>query len=158
MLVVPAATAVTKPVLASTVATEVLVEDHAPPASPLLEYVAVCPTVSGEVPLIVPTFTLGFTTTFCCALTGAPHPDDTVYVMVAVPALTPVTCPVEALTVAMEVFELLHVPPDVPLLVKLVEAPMQIGDEPETVPADTLALTVNRACALTGEPHPLFTV
>ena len=37
IVAVPAAIAVTNPVIGSTVATETLLEDHEPPASPLLE-------------------------------------------------------------------------------------------------------------------------
>ena len=49
--------------------------------------------------------------------TGLPQPLLTVYVMFVVPALTAVTSPVLAFTVAIAGLELLHVPPEVPLLV-----------------------------------------
>ena len=61
------------------------------------------------------------------------------------PAATAVTTPVE-LTVAIEVFELVHAPPLVPLLLYCVVAPIQSGDVPLTVPALTFAFTV-RLCA-----------
>ena len=54
MLAVPTATAVTKPVLAFTVATNILSLLHTPPGVPLLEYAAVAPIQSGVVPDIVP--------------------------------------------------------------------------------------------------------
>ena len=73
------------------------------------------------------------------------------------PAATPVTTP-DALTVAMEVFELLHVPPAAPLLLYCAVPLIQIGEAPLTVPADTFGLTVNNFDALTGEPQPLLTV
>jgi hypothetical protein len=79
-------------------------------------------------------------------------------VIVVVPAETALTCPVEALIVATEVFDELQVPPDVPLELYVAVPPMQSGEVPLTVPADTFAFTVKEACALTGEPHPLFTV
>ena|SRR5258706_562442 len=59
ILDVPAATAVTNPVLEFTVATEPLVLLHAPPAVPLLVYVAVALMQSGELPLTVPAVTFG---------------------------------------------------------------------------------------------------
>src|SRR5258706_14462389 len=59
IFVVPAATAVTNPVLEFTVATEPLVLLHAPPAVPLLVYVAVALMQSGELPLTVPAVTFG---------------------------------------------------------------------------------------------------
>ena len=74
MSVVPAATAVTNPVVVFTVATDVLVDDHAPPAVPLLLYVAVAPIQSGEAPLTVPALTLGDTVNVAKTDTGDPHP------------------------------------------------------------------------------------
>ncbi len=68
------------------------------------------------VPEITPGVTFGFTVTVFVAGPGALHP-VTVYLIVAVPDATPVTIPVDALTVAIPGFRLLHVPPGVPLLV-----------------------------------------
>ena len=73
------------------------------------------------------------------------------------PAATAVTTPDEV-TVAIEVFELLHEPPGSPLLLYCVVTPMQSGEEPLTVPAFAFGLTVNVFDALTGEAQPLFTV
>ena len=73
IFVVPALTAVTNPVVTLTVATEVLVLDHAPPAVPLLLYVAVAPIQSGEVPDTVPAFA-AFTVSVLNADTGLPQP------------------------------------------------------------------------------------
>src|SRR5580765_1037891 len=117
MSAVPAATAVTSPVDAFTVATEVLVLLHAPPASPLVVYVAVAAIQSGEVPLTVPAFAFGLIVIVLNEDTGLPQPLFTVYVISAVPAATAVTSPVDAFTVATEVLVLLHTPPGVPLLV-----------------------------------------
>ena len=62
--------------------------------------------------------------------------------MVAFPGATPVTTPVSGSTVAAAVLLLLQVPPEVPLLVNVVDAPTQIEDEPLTVPAFGVGLTV----------------
>jgi hypothetical protein len=70
----PALTAVTKPLLALTVATEALLLLQVPPASPVLLYVAVPPIQSGEVPLTVPAFTFGLTVTDCEAEAGPLQP------------------------------------------------------------------------------------
>ena len=78
MLVVPAESAVTSPVDAFTVATEVLLLLQVPPASPLLLYVAVWPIQSGEVPLTVPALAFGFTVKVFDALTGLLQPVLTV--------------------------------------------------------------------------------
>jgi hypothetical protein len=65
--------------------------------------------LSGEVPLTVPAVTFGETVNVLKELTAL-----TVYVISVVPALTAVTNPVVAFTVAMEVLVLLHVPPASP--------------------------------------------
>jgi hypothetical protein len=78
--------------------------------------------------------------------------------ILVVPALTAVTCPVDALTVATLVFELDHVPPLVPLELNVAVPPIHKGEVPLTVPADTFGFTVRAACELTGDPHPLLTV
>ena len=54
ILVVPADTAVTIPVVELTVATVVFELLHIPPVSPLLVYVAVAPIQRGESPLTLP--------------------------------------------------------------------------------------------------------
>jgi hypothetical protein len=78
IITVPALIAVTTPVEAFTVAIAVLLELQAPPALPLLEYVAVDPMQSGEVPLTVPADAFGLTVRDCCAVTGELQPLDTV--------------------------------------------------------------------------------
>jgi hypothetical protein len=52
----------------------------------------------------------------CEAETGLPQPLFTVYIILVDPALTPVTKPVLAFTVAIDVLPLLQVPPGSPLL------------------------------------------
>src|SRR6185369_11735638 len=81
-------------------------------------------------PLIAPAVTFGFTVSILEAL--AP---PTVYVILVVPAATAVTNPEPELTVATEVFELLHDPPASPLLEYVAVCPIQMGDVPLTVPA-----------------------
>ena len=78
MFVVPAATAVTKPLDEFTVATPVLELLQLPPDVPLLVYVAVAPIQSGDVPLTVPALTFGFTVKVIDDETGLPHPLYTV--------------------------------------------------------------------------------
>ncbi len=65
-------------------------------------------------PLIVPAFALALTVKVWNADTGLLHPLLTVYVMFVVPALTAVTTPVPATTVATAVLVLLHDPPASP--------------------------------------------
>ena len=150
--------AVTKPELAFTVATDVLELLHVPPAVPLLVYVAVDPTQSGEVPLTVPALTLEETVKGLTDDIGLPHPLLIVYVMFVVPAFTAVTKPLLTFTVATEVLELLHVPPAVPLLVYVAVAPTQSGEVPLTVPPFTFEFTVRVFEALRGLPLQSITV
>ena len=78
-MVVPAVNAVTRPLAAFTEATAGTVLLHVPPAVPLLVYVAVVPTHSGEVPLTVPALTVGDNTVSVLNDdTGLPHPLFTV--------------------------------------------------------------------------------
>ena len=77
-MVEPAPTAVTTPVVASTVATAILLLLQDPPASPVLLYEAVEPIQSGEVPLTVPALALGLTVKDCDDDTGALQPAVTV--------------------------------------------------------------------------------
>ena len=77
-MAVPALTALTNPVVAFTVATAVLLLLHAPPALPLLVYVAVAPMHNCVVPLTAPAFALGLTVNVCNADTGLLQPVLTV--------------------------------------------------------------------------------
>ena len=77
-MAVPALTAVTTPLVAFTVATAVLLLLHAPPALPLLVYVAVAPIHNGLVPLTVPALAFALTVTLCDADTGLLQPVLTV--------------------------------------------------------------------------------
>lgn len=62
--------------------------------------------------------------------------------MITFPGATPVTIPVFGLTVAMEVLPLLHVPPVLPVVFRVVEVPAQIFAVPEITPAFPPGLTV----------------
>ena len=75
--------------------------------------------------------------------------------MVAVPADTPVTTPVE-LMLATKLLLLPHTPPLTPS-VRVVVAPVHTVDEPDMVPAVTIALTVTGSVALVV-PQLLVTV
>ena len=60
--------------------------------------------------------------------TDAKHPEPTVYLIVVVPALTPLTTPVDDTTVATAVLELLQVP--LPSSLSVVVAPRQTVNVP----------------------------
>jgi hypothetical protein len=128
MVVVPAETPVTNPV-PETVATPGLEEVHGVPGSGLPDPVSctVPPIQIGELPLIV-----GFA--FTVTKTVVWHPFELVYVIVALPAATPVTRPVPE-TVATPGFELTHgfTPAGVGDPVSCTVAPTQIGALPEIV-------------------------
>ncbi len=77
--------------------------------------------------------------------------------MVEVPAATPVTTPVDELTVAAAGLLLLHVPLPVPLLVNVVDEPAHTAAAPLMTPALARAFTVISWVAL-EVPQPLETV
>jgi hypothetical protein len=78
----------------------------------------------------------------------------TVYVIVVVPALTPVTTPVEELMVATAVFEELHVPVALfPEMESVVVPVMVVVRVPEIVPALGAAVTVMSMDAVSAS-HP----
>ena len=99
MVAVPAATPVTTPVEEPTVATEVLVLNHVPPGTISLR-VIVLPVATAELPVIGAT---GSTVKVTVAMAV-----PTIYVIVAVPADTPVTTPVDEPIVATAVLLLLQ--------------------------------------------------
>lgn len=105
-------------------------------------------------PEMVPADVGGFTTTVCSVL-AVPQPLETVYEIVTVPGLTPVTVP-ELLTVAKAVLLLLHVPP-LPDPLRLSVAPWHTLPPPVIVPADGSGLTVIAWKACT-DPQLLATV
>ena len=113
MATVPGLTAVTSPVDELTVAIAwlLLVHDPVPPlrTTSLAEYVVVAPMHKGVVPVTDPMLAFGLIVTDCCLDTVPPHPPVMVYVIMLVPADTPVTTPV-AFTVATAGLLLLHAP------------------------------------------------
>ena len=78
--------------------------------------------------------------------------------MLVEPALTAVTTPVPATTVATAGLVLLQLPPASPLLVYVAFDPIQSGEVPVTVPAFAFGLTVNAWKADTGLLQPALTV
>jgi len=85
------------------------------------------PVQTGVVPLIVCVMGDEIVTIFVPVLTHPPI--VTVYVIREVPALTPVTTPLEVPTAATAGVSLVHVPPVV-VLVQVCEEPIQIGVVP----------------------------
>jgi hypothetical protein len=88
-----------------------------PPLTPPVRVnVTVEPLQTEEGPPSVPVLFARLTAITWAAL-AVPQPLETVYVMVALPAATPVMTPVVELTVAAAVLLLLQAPPLAPLLV-----------------------------------------
>ena len=140
MVAEPAATPVTSPVIEFTVAAAVLLLLQLPPPVPLLANMAVAPAHNAEAPLTVPALGRFPTVTRADAVT-VPHEEVTVYLMVELPAESPVTTPVVEFTVAAAVLVLLQVPP-VPSLDKVVVDPVHRNVVPLMVPAFGSGLTV----------------
>lgn len=120
MVAEPAATPVTTPVVAFTVAVAGLLLLQLPPPVPLLVKMAVEPLHKLAVPVTVPASgRLPTVTTIDWDAT--PHTDATVYEIVEVPGACAFTRPVFAFTVAVEVLLLLHIPPVILLDKSVVE-------------------------------------
>jgi hypothetical protein len=156
----PAATPVTTPD-ALTVATAVLLLLHAPVpplrTTPVVVYVAVPVIHSGLVPVTDAILALGLIVTDCCADTVPPQPPVIVYIILHVPADTPVTNPA-GLTVATPVLLLLHapVPPPrtTPVVVYVAVPVIHSGLVPVTDAILALGLIVTDCCADTVPPQP----
>ena len=97
---------------------------------------------SDDVPVTVPAEATEITVIIFDVDNEPLHP-EMVYVIAAVPSVSAVTNPVELLTEAMSLLLLLHVPPAVPLLVKIRTSPIHNKDGPFIIPALTGALTFN---------------
>lgn len=156
MVDVPAATPVTRPV-ALTVAMPGDNELHTPPGVPvgsLSAVVAVGHTV--KEPEITPATGVRFTVTTAVAAT-TPQLLVTVYDMVDVPGITPVTKP-DAPTVATPGDTELHTPPGSPVAsASSVVAVVQTVSVPVIAPALGFGLTVTTTVAA-SEPQLLVTV
>jgi hypothetical protein len=122
IVAVPPATAVTIPDDVPTVATPVLLLLHIPPETLLLN-VVVKVWHTDATPEIVP----GTGVTLMDFVTSVPQP--VLYVIVAVPALTPLTIPDEVPTDAIAELLVLHTPP-VAVLLNVVVALWHTVDEP----------------------------
>jgi hypothetical protein len=154
MIAVPAELPVTNPVLV-TEATEGPPLVQEPPPT-VLDKDVVPLTQIVAVPDIVPAFGSGLTVTFCVATT-APQPFVTVYDIVVVPALKPVTTPVEEFTVPTVAVVLLHTPPPVPLASRSVVASTHTVAVPLIVPGVANGFTVT-TCVIATVPQPFVTV
>jgi len=141
MIVVPAVVALNAPVVGLIDATPVLLDDQVPPEVVLLKVVEV-PAHAALAPPIAARVGKLFTVKLVVAELVHPFPSVTVYVIVEVPALTPVTAPDEAFTVAVAVLDELQVPPPVELA-KVEPEPTQA----EAVPV--IAATVGSAFSVT---------
>jgi hypothetical protein len=130
--VVPEAIPKTVPVAEPIVAIEVLLLLHVPPVTASVK-VDVAPAQTSVVPEIE---VIGLTviTVVAIQFVGA------VYVIIAVPPVTPFTVP-DVPTVAMPVLLLLHVPPDV-MSLKVVDVPAQTIVVPVTDAGNGFIVTV----------------
>jgi len=126
---VPADTPVTIPVTDPTPAIAGALLVHAPPLV-VLYHCSEEPIQIGVFPEIVCVTGAVMVTVFVAVFTHPPTVTE--YVMVAVPADTPDTMPVDDPTVATEVAELDQEPPGV-VLVQVWEEPVQMGVEPAMV-------------------------
>ena len=77
--------------------------------------------------------------------------------IVALPAATPVITPVIEFTVAAAVLLLLQLPPELPLVVNVVDRPAHIDTTPLIVPALATAFTVTN-CVVADVPQVFDTV
>jgi hypothetical protein len=136
---VPALTGVTTPVDVLMLATAVVAEDQDPPLTEELK-VEVPLEQMAVVPEIVPAEGAVVTVTFLVAVAfGHPFAPVTVYVMVAVPAATPVIVPADA--DAILTFEEVQVPPET-VEVNVVVDPTHTDCVPDKVPAEVAGLMV----------------
>ena len=156
MVEFPAATPVTAPVAAFTVATDGVRLLQVPPLLPLLEYVVADPVQTVVAPLIAPATGRGLTVISADAI-EVPQLLVTIYFMVAVPAALPVTNPVLEFTVATRVLLLFQVPTLVLLLENVAVARTQTVEAPLTVPAFGSGFTVTSFDAV-DVPQLLVTV
>src|SRR3954469_18873776 len=120
MVTVPDDTAVTTPVVASIVATVVLLLVQLPPVTASL---SVTEPQTNAAPAIGPGSAFTVTSTL------AMQPVLVVYLIVAIPGDTPLTVPLAISTVATETERLLHVPPVV-ALPSMVVLPWQTAGVP----------------------------
>ena len=128
---------------------------HVPPGISLLKLIEE-DTQTEAGPVIVPADGDGLTV-IPDELLAVPQTVVTLYVMVALPAATPITTPVDEFTVATAVLLLLQLPPVLPLLVNVVARPAHTAVAPFIVPALAVALTVTN-CVVFEVPQLFETV
>jgi hypothetical protein len=153
MVAVPAATPVTTPEVALTVAMLAELLDQEPPLTVEVR-VDVPLTQMFWVPLRVPAMVEVTVTVRVSVAFEQPPVPLTVYVMVAVPAVIPVTRPEVALTVATAGVLLDQAPPEM-VEVKLDVPFTQMPCVPLSVPADGVAVTVTVRVAVAFEQPPV---
>jgi hypothetical protein len=154
MIDVPAATPVTTPVDGLIVATAGVAEVQAPPVTVELSVEVPFEQIA-VVPESVPAEGAVVTVTVLVAVAFAHPPVPVmVYVMMDVPAATPVTTPVDELIVATAGVAEVQAPP---VTVELsVEEPLeQIAVVPESVPAEGAAVTVTVLVAVAFAQPPV---
>lgn len=144
MVAEPTARPVTMPEAGSTVATEVLLLLHVPPATASARVDVPPDEQSVVVPVIVPAEGAPLMVTDIVALL-MPQLLLTRYEIVTVPADTPLTTPKE-LTVAIELLLLLHAPP-LTASASVVVPPTQAEGVPVIVPAEGVVVTENEVVA-----------
>jgi hypothetical protein len=137
MVAFPVEAPVTTPVEEPTVATEPLLLLHVPPDVAVLSDIEE-PIHIEELPEIAAGRDITVTTVETL------HPVDNVYVMLATPALTPVTTPVAEATLAVAVEPRDQVPP--PVLESVVVDPAQTIAVPEIAEGNELIITVTLPC------------
>jgi hypothetical protein len=136
MVDVPTLTELTTPVVGFTEACAGLLLVHVPDASAIVR-LELPPKHNDDAPVIE----AGVTPTVTSAVaTAVPHELETVYEILTVPVVTPVTIP-EASTVAIALFEEVHAPPASVLVRDVVEV-AHTTIVPEMVPADGNGFTV----------------
>jgi hypothetical protein len=154
MVAEPAATPVTTPEV-ETVATEVLLEDQAPPVVASLRE-TVDPAQTVVVPVMAATVGSELTVTVVLELEAQPAPFVTLYVIVVVPAATPVITP-EASMVAAAVLLEDQVPPVVASFNVVVE-PIHTELLPVMAATVSSVFTVTDTVELEVQPEAFVTV
>ena len=139
MIELPAAMAVTTPVVELTVAAAGLLLLQVPPLLPVLVNVVDRPAHTVAAPFTEPAFATALTVTVA-EVEEVAQAEVTVYVIVAVPVPVPKTTPF-ASTIAMEALLVLHTPPGVPVVLKAMVELVHTLEGPLIVPAFAAGLT-----------------
>jgi hypothetical protein len=124
---------------------------HAPPATPSDNVIDEL-TQTLEAPDIVPAFGKGLTVIVFLAI-AVPQLPETVYMIVSMPAVTPVAIPPEIVACALLALQA----PPVATSVNVIDEPTHTPEGPVMLPAFGNALTVTVFVAV-AVPHPLVTV